>query len=438
MIRTLKDDRSPGRWLLLCLCGIVWVGLNRGVARAQEPPAAAEERLPDVLPLDAAVRWALQNNPELAAIRQQHGIAAATVVIAQAYPFNPVWNSKVFGVTGPPGVTNHVAMEQRVDLIVEYRGQGKHRREAASAALSRTDWEIAFQEATLAVRAVRAFDAVVYSEEKLRLGERTVRLNEETAQKVRNAVKLGVLKPLDQILAESEVDSSRAGLGLARGPLAKARADLRRALGVIDDTFKVQGTLDLSCQEGEFDRLAAQAIDRRPDLHARQEAVREADARVRLAVADRYGNPNIGPDYEYNETRDNFIGFQWVVPLPVLNTRRGEILQREAELTRAALDLRSTEVVIRQEVQAALDRLRNARTWADSYRKEVLPNLEKSLKSAEALFEQQGGLPLLSVIDIQRRLQKARDGYLDVLFELSQAQADLAAAVGDPGLAIGP
>ena len=33
---------------------------------------------------------------------------------------------------------------------------------------------------------------------------------------------------------------------------------------------------------------------------------------------------------------------------------------------------------------------------------------------------------------------RARDGYLDALFEVNQAQADLAAAVGDPALALNP
>jgi hypothetical protein len=38
---------------------------------------------------------------------------------------------------------------------------------------------------------------------------------------------------------------------------------------------------------------------------------------------------------------------------------------------------------------------------------------------------------LARVIDIRRRLLRARDSYLDVLFELSQAQTDLAASVAD-------
>jgi hypothetical protein len=38
---------------------------------------------------------------------------------------------------------------------------------------------------------------------------------------------------------------------------------------------------------------------------------------------------------------------------------------------------------------------------------------------------------LAQIIDIRRRLLRTRDAYLDALFELSQAQTDLAAAVAD-------
>jgi cobalt-zinc-cadmium efflux system outer membrane protein len=393
--------------------------------------------LPEKLPLDAAVRWALQNNPELASIRQQHGLAAAAVVIARTYPFNPTWTNKVFGVNGPPGVTNRVATEQRVDLQLEIRGQRGYRLQAANAALSRTDWEISFQEEQLALRVIRAFNAVLYYDAKLKLGEQTVRLNEDTATRVANFAKRGVLKPADIVLARTEVDSSRALLGAARVAQTKARQDLRRALGVTTEPFTLQGKLDIPAEEDKLDKLVALALERRPDLRARQLAVQETDARLQLAVADRLGNPTLGPDYEYNETRDNFIGAQLQVPLPLFNRRRGEILQREAERTKAGLDLRNNEIVIRQEVQAALEHLASAGAWAKTYSKEVLPDLENSMKNVQDLIAQ-GGVPVLSVIDIQRKLLKARDDYLAVLYELSQAQADLAYAVGDPSLAIVP
>src|SRR5438128_853540 len=62
-------------------------------------PAPAETLAP--MSADAAIRYALLNNPEIAAQRQQHGIAAAGVVIAKTYPFNPVWESSVRAAFGP-------------------------------------------------------------------------------------------------------------------------------------------------------------------------------------------------------------------------------------------------------------------------------------------------------------------------------------------------
>jgi cobalt-zinc-cadmium efflux system outer membrane protein len=183
--------------------------------------------------------------------------------------------------------------------------------------------------------------------------------------------------------------------------------------------------------------LTQTALGRRPDLHARQTAVAEADARLRLAVADRYGNPNLGPDYEYNETRVNFIGAQLVVPLPVLNTHRGEILQRRAERTRAILDLRTAEISIQQDVHAALVRLEQARGWLNTYRKTVIPGLEDTLDKFNKLLEA-GNVDLLRLLDINRKLVVARDAELDARWELLQALADLAAAVGDPTLVLDP
>jgi cobalt-zinc-cadmium efflux system outer membrane protein len=284
---------------------------------------------------------------------------------------------------------------------------------------------------------LRAFNAAVYQRDKVRLAEETVELSEKAANSVRDLVQQGKLRPADLIVARTEVDDTRALLGSLRVAERKAIQDLRRTLGVTEESFTVQGTLEPLPPPANASVLRAAALERRPDLYARQAAVAEADARLRLTIADRYGNPNIGPDYEYNETRVNFIGAQVVVPLPVLNTRKGEILQREAERTQAALNLRHTEVLINQDVESALSRLENARHWVETYRTEVLPNLQKNLADLERLFlSGEPGVDVLRVINVRRKLLTARDGNLNALYELSQAQADLAAAVGDPTLAI--
>jgi cobalt-zinc-cadmium efflux system outer membrane protein len=405
-----------------------------------ESPYAAGEPVPEVFTRATAIGWALRNNPDLAALRQQHGFAAAAVVIAKTYPFNPVWTNKLFAVDGPEsaGITNRLAMEQRVSMPLEIYGQGRYRREAACAALNRTDWEIANQEILLAIRVVRAFDNAVYQQAKLELAEEVLRLQQETADKVSKLFRAGSLRSPDAlILAQTEIDTSRIALYTARSARARAESDLRAVLGLTNEPVKVTGTLLLTPVSEDPQPLLAAALAQRPDLHARQAAVREAEGRLRLARADRYGNPDLGPDYEYNETRANFVGAQLVLPLPLLNTHRGDILQREAERSRAALDLRSVEVAIQQQVYAALNRLSAARATAEMYQNRIVPNLEKALTEMEQLFNL-SGVDLLKVIDVRRRLLSAHSGSLDARYEFRQARDDLAAALADPALTFDP
>src|SRR5262249_43791374 len=147
----------------------------------------------------------------------------------------------------------------------------------------------------------------------------------------------------------------------------------------------------------------------------------------------------IGPAYEYNETRAEFVGLQFSLPLPVFNSHRGDIQLRQAERAQLALQLHQNELAVRQDVRAALARFEQARKWVANYQLGLVPFLEKSLKDIQTLFEARApGDDLLRVIDVQRKLVHARDVQLDAVFELRQALADLAAAVGDPSLALVP
>ncbi len=412
-------------------------------APSAELPAPRNGTLPAPLPvitLDQAVLQALLHNPQLAALRQQHGIAAAGVVIARTYPFNPVSQSTLLGTSGPPlaGITNHLANQHKITLDVQILGQQRFRKQAAYANLSRVDWEIASQEVAFAVNAVRAFDSFLYREGKLLVTEEFLRLNEEGTRQVEQLVKSGALRPAEAILARAEVNDVRSQIGLARTALIGARRDFYRALGTLHLALAPDGTLDRPFPRCTREQLIDAALSQRPDLLARRAAIAQAEAQLRFEKADRFGNPTVGPVYEYNETRVNFIGVQVGGPIPIFNCKPGEVRQREAELMRARLEARQTEVEILQDVPSALSRLSEAYGWVDTYRREVLPNLTKSLDEMDRLFRLgQPGVDVLRVLDVRRKLLRARDGYLDAQLAYTQALCDVAQAVGDPALAMG-
>jgi outer membrane protein, heavy metal efflux system len=407
-----------------------------GIVRtsASEPVATVA---PGVFDPEGAVQFALQNNPLLQAVRQQRGFAQGGVVIARTYPYNPVSQLQFSGVTGDE-VTNRFAQVYKISLDVEVRGQRHFRQQAAFAALTRTEWEIATQEIGVSVVTDRAFNTVVYRQRKLHVLEDTIKLNEQVIDIVKKLADAGRLRAADLIVARTELDAAGAQLGQGKAALVVARAELRRQFGTLDDTFTVKGELDIPVPNTEFEKYAEAAIEKRPDLQARRLAVAEAQAHLRLQEADRYGNPSFGPSFEYNETRSGFIGMQFGFPIPVFNRKSGEILQAQATFARAQADARQVEVQATQEVQAALARLAAARKWADSYTMEVLPNLKKATQDMTKLLEQNDpSVDVLKVLGVQRNYLHAFDSYLDALYELSQARDDLAAAVGDPAIALG-
>ena len=99
--------------------------------------------------------------------------------------------------------------------------------------------------------------------------------------------------------------------------------------------------------------------------------------------------------------------------------------------------MHTVEVQIEQDVQAAAIRLANAREGVTAYQNDILPSLRAALDGMQKLF-QQGEADVLRITDLERKLLQAQSGYLDALWEVSQAQADLAAAVGDPGIVTCP
>jgi cobalt-zinc-cadmium efflux system outer membrane protein len=420
---------------IACLA-VLGVCVGRPVAGLAQPSPA----LPAILTLDGSVRFALENNPQLTALRQQRGIAAAGVVIARTYPFNPVYQGSVmYAQNNIPGqVFNPVPNSHQVTLEVQLFHQQRYRKEGALATLSRTEWEIAGQELAFSIQAIRAFDGLLYRQGKLAVNEEFLQLNQKAADQVKQLVEAGTLKSGDLLLARSEVLDIQSQIGLNRTALIAARRDFYRALGITVGVTEIHGTLERASPIGTAEGWLAAAFELRPERFARQAAITEADADVRFQTADRFGNPQIGPAYELNESRTSFVGAKVQIPIPILNRRPGEIQQANERRALALAQSRQTDVEIQQDVALATDRLVEARQWVENYRRTVLPGLRKSLEEMEQLFRTgQGGVDLLRVLEVRRKLLKAQDGYLDALWTYTQALADLAQAVGDPGLATG-
>jgi len=390
-----------------------------------------------ILSLEAAVHFALENNPTLAYQRQQHGIAAAHVIIADTYPYNPVLENRIQAANGPPaaGITNGLPLEHILLWEVELQHQGRYRRRAACAALSRTDWEIANQEQSLAVQVIRAYLGVVYRQKKLRLLEQTQRLNEQLVADVAKLVNPGKFSPADRYLAQSEADNSHDLLHAGQQRYVDAWRELCRVLGTVDGSFRIEGDLELPPMSYDPHALCGLALTRRADLHAFEMAVAEAIANLQLTKANRFGNPTVGPAYTLDPTGVNAIGVQINFPIPIPNRHRGEIAASQAERGQAVGKVEAAKFDVQNDVATAIARLLAAEERADFLRTKALPQTQQAADEMDKLLQVgQAGVDLLKIIEVRRRLLQFRDSYLDALWDVNQARADILAATGEPAL----
>jgi outer membrane protein TolC len=187
----------------------------------------------------------------------------------------------------------------------------------------------------------------------------------------------------------------------------------------------------------DLEALTDLAVQRRADLQARRRAVAEAEANLRLVMANRFGNPIVGPAYTYDPSGVNSFGAQINVPLPVVNIHRGEILEARAGQAQAALLFRQSDVNVRQDVATAVARLEVAEHRARVFRDKSLPDLRKALDDLQKLFDaNRPGADLTRLIDVRRKLLRARESYLDAVWAVRMVRADLLAAVGEPVLGL--
>ena len=415
------------------LCAMLGVGVALGQPAS---PIVADSATPRVLDLDAAVSWRWRYNPEIAVQRQQRGIAAAKVLIANAYPFNPVMENRIQGAAGPAsaGITNSVPLEHLILWEMEVRGQGKLRRQSAAAGLSRTDWEIVREEQLLIARVLAAFSTWLYRDQKLRLFLETQRFNEQLAIDVGDLMKAGKLHANDLILAQTEAQGARDFVESAREVqvacalrcLPRARPG-KRHFCARRHVERTPPGADAASARGDRAPKPRRFVGE-AGRHRRSRSELAANARESLWQSDGRACLRLRSDtreLRRHPTQRALAGRQ-------LAPGRSRPARRRTGA--GAVGRRSTEMLVRQNVQSAIARLEAAQRREEIYRTAILPGLVKADEDMEKLFRAALGVDVLRVLDVRRKLLTARDSYLDTLWRVTQVRAELVAAVGVLGL----
>jgi outer membrane protein, heavy metal efflux system len=412
--------------------------------------------------LPLALYGALTSNPDLVSLRQGNPIApsAEAVEVARRFPttLNPtIWvdyrpitlippGTFGNGLVGNHGVANHGGFYHfgqnyilfSVRQPIELGHQTTHRYRIAKAAYEQQQWTVLQAELTALVQTYRFFQTAAYRREKYRLARQLAEFNDRLAESLQHQLEAGQgqVNPADLALARVESRGASQAVKAARQDYLTALADLRNQIGASEEAGTIEPfgefTLPPYIPPVDEQEMIQTALANRPDIRAAFAQVKGTHAAVDLAKGDRRPTQILGPQYAMDEAGVQYVGVIWVTPLPVWNSGKPLVIQREAEHQRAAVAAYEAQQRATAQVRAAVARW-NGATDLVNESGNLSKELAEEVAKLERLFELRQ-TDLTRLMQARQRMITLDNSRLDAVWAATQAQADLLLALGTPSL----
>ena len=392
--------------------------------RPGAPPIPADQPLTTV---EVAV-LAVQNSPDLRAIRAQRGVAQAQVIEAGLLP-DPVLSGSYGVLLGGPGIADAIGatLTANISALVTLSA----RRRASEAAALQVDANVVWQEwQTISRAQTLTIDLVEQGRLLERLGA-TLALLRTRGDTATRAVAQGnaTLQTLAPFVAE--LTALQTEHDIAALAQEQRWQQLDALLGLLPGVRPMLST-DLrvpAIPAAAAPLLLANLPHRRPDLIALQLGYQSQEARLRGAVLGQFPNLTLGPNYGNDTSRVETLGPGFSLTLPLFNRNRGQVAinqaTREQLRVEYAARLAAAEGGVRALVanldllQGQLDRARGGLSQAEA----LAVNADRALRA--------GQLDQLSYVQlVSARLGKERQviGLEQQIFDQRTALATLLGA----------
>jgi outer membrane protein, heavy metal efflux system len=422
------------------------------------PPAAAVAATPLTLP--AAIETSLEQNPDLVALRQTEGVSRAVVGVARSFPFNPFFQFQATPVeqapasakSSEPNAAQKIYQYYLVMHTFELAHQRKHREAAAMAQLGTVRWNIFQAELQNIALTEQLFVVALYQRGLRDLANASARLSTSLLSALEKQLAAGQAAASDVATARMDARATRQQARLAEANYQTALLGLRRQLnlpattaiepaGALSDLewMPVSGehlsrvpSLSRAVSAGDgMEKIISELASGRPDVLAARSTAAAAKANRDLARASRIPNLLAGPYYQSDDFGIKYFGFRGQVDIPVVNTGKPLVRQRNAELRLQQVTAQQLRTRAEQEVRAAIERYERARQMAAESAGDLGEGMPVELQRLEQQF-QAGEIDMMRIFTARTSLLQLRRAYLDALNEVGLAAAGVTAASGLP------
>ena len=384
----------------------------------------------DGLSPDEAAILAVLRNPELRAIRNRHGIAAAQLLQAGLLP-NPRVSYNFAALTGGLTQGKVTGLGLGLDWEVTALITQANKIAAAQAEQQAVDLQVAWQEWQLAQAAKTAvYQLVVYAKQQALLEEINQRL-EENRVRMQQAADQGLVTELDRVAATTAKNAVDIRLQAVIQQKNQHQQRLNRALGLKPyDAINLQQTIDLtrSLSMPTYDELIKNLSHRRLDLMALQQGYQNQEHQLHIAVLQQFPKISIGITQTRNNSNYYTLGAGIAVTLPIFDQNQGVIALASATRQQLFDEYSNREFQAKADIAELLVTITSLNKQIKSVN-HAIPDLE-TLVNAYRVAIEHGQIDVLNYYTAWNNWIEKRVELLTLQLQLVEARIALEIATG--------
>ncbi|MEG1767816.1 MAG: TolC family protein [Comamonas sp.] len=409
------------------------VSLPAAMIGHDREPAATLRIALDSLSLRDAVGLTIARHPDIARANAEIAHSTAQVLVAKAawypkldYGLRPGYGGS-FGADGSRAGTR---ASLGVSQLLHDFGRTSSRISVANATLSQKTHAVADAVESVAYQTASGFIEMAAGQEVIAAARRQVDALEQTRAKIHERMRAGLSLPSDGNLADLALLRAQAALVKAHTRFDVAAARVGELMGVRPQVVEplartVALVRDLGSDGGD--------IERTPAVMAAAAAVEAAEARARLAQAERFPSISVGVNRALSTgradvTNDRWVGLQLTGSFSFGGLARHQSAAAQAELRASRESLENQRLITRSALNAAEIEADGAAARREGYDKVVaLSRASRDLYWQEYMLNKR---TLTDVVNPERDIYDAEVEMINALADGALARIKSHAAVG--------
>ncbi len=348
---------------------------------------------------------------------------------ANAYP-NPT-----LGLQGGRGQildpTGRTMFERYITLSqpLEWPGMRAARQQAAEAGVRSALANFEVTQVNVQATVKRTFYQLVLAETLADLASRLRKTVIDFEGAVKRRVEAGEAPPFEHVKVKVELLEAQKRVSQSAGDVRIGKVALDQlTAGHLGEIFTIQG--DFTAPKVQLDEsiLINEALSHHPEVRKFQQLVDVADARYDQERQARVPNVTISGSYQRDAGREGFVG-GLSLPLPLWNLSEGDIAEALSIRRQTEAQLQSVKNVVKRGIAEQVQTAKTASIQINTFEQGLLTQAKEAVRIARTSFKF-GEAGLLDVLDAQRTLWQALEGYALARFDLSIALTELERLVG--------